>query len=210
MEIRPRMNPLTRFCKPARWLASGAALVAVLSSACGYNFAGVGSRVPDDVKTISLGPIQNATREIGIEKALLESLEDEVASRPRLKVVPAGQGDVLLSGVIRYYVSRPTSFSSQDEALEYQATMSVDLELRRRDNGKLLWRGANVRESQNYSAVPGVVVTSSSQFQRTTLNAQNVNQFTDIQLSEGQRREANERLVEALSRDIYNQMMEDF
>lgn len=205
------MNPANRpTAKPARWLVRGAALLLALSTACGYNFAGIGNRLPDDVHTISLGPIQNATREIGIEKALLESLEDEVSSRARLKIVPTGQGDVVLTGVIRYYVSRPISYSSQDEALEYQATMAVDLDLRRSDNGKLLWRGVNVRESQSYSAVPGVVVTSSSQFQRTTLNAQNVNQFTDIQLSEGQRREANERLIELLSRDIYNQMMEDF
>jgi len=193
-----------------RCLARLALLTTLFTAACGYNFAGTGSRVPDDVHTISLGPLQNATREIGLEKQLLESLEDEVSSRARLKVVPSGQGDVVLSGVIRYYVSRPISFSSQDEALEYQATMAVDLDLRRRDNGKLVWRGVNVRESQNYSAVPGVVVTSSSQFQRTTLNAQNVTQFTDIQLSEGQRREANERMIEMLARDVYNQMMEDF
>jgi len=181
-----------------------------LASACGYNFAGTGSRVPTDVHTISLGPLQNATREIGIEKQLLESLEDEVSSRARLSVVPSGQGDVILSGVVRDYVSRPSSFSSRDEALEYQATVSVDLELRRRDNGKLLWKTIGQKETQTYSAVPGVVVTSSSQFQRSTLNAQNVTQFTDIQLSEGQRREANERLIEMLARDVYNQMMEDF
>lgn len=181
-----------------------------LASACGYNFAGTGSRMPQDVHTISLGPLQNATREIGIEKQLLESLEDEVTSRGRLAVVASGQGDVILSGVVRDYTSRPSSFSSRDEALEYRATVSVDLELRRRDTGKLLWKTVGQREQQTYSAVPGVVVTSSSQFQRSTLNAQNVTQFTDIQLSEGQRREANERLIEMLARDVYNQMMEDF
>ena len=181
-----------------------------LVSACGYHFAGTGSRLPEDVHTISLGPLQNATREIGLEKQLLESLEDEVTSRGRLAVVPSGQGDVLLTGVVRDYTSRPSSYSSRDEALEYRATVAVDLELRRRDTGKLLWKTVGQREQQTYSAVPGVVVTSSSQFQRSTLNAQNVTQFTDIQLSEGQRREANERLIEMLARDVYNQMMEDF
>ena len=210
MEILARMERPSRKPTRSRWLAYAAPFVALLSTACGYHFAGVGNRLPDDVHTISLGPIQNSTREIGIEKQLLESIEDEVSSRGRLSIVPSGQGDVLLSGMVRYYVSRPISYNSQDEVLEYQATVAVDLELHRRDNGKLLWKTIGLRESQNYSAVPGVVVTSSSQFQRTTLNPQNVNQFTDIQLSEGQRREANERLIETLSRDIYNQMMEDF
>src|SRR5918911_5233141 len=114
-----------------RCLARLALLTTLCTAACGYNFAGTGSRVPDDVHTISLGPLQNATREIGLEKQLLESLEDEVTSRARLDVAPSGQGDVILSGVVRDYVSRPSSFSSRDEALEYKATVSVDLELRR-------------------------------------------------------------------------------
>ncbi len=181
-----------------------------LGSGCGYNFAGTGNRLPADVHTISLGPIQNTTREIGIEKQLLESIEDEVSSRGRLEVVPQGQGEVTLSGIVRDYLNRPIAFNAQDEALQYQASVSVDLELRRRDNGKLLWKTVEQRETQDYSAVPGVVVTSSSQFQKRTLNAQNVSQFTDIQLSEGQRRQANEALIETLARELYNQMMEDF
>jgi hypothetical protein len=166
--------------------------------------------MPSDVHTISLGPLQNATREIGIEKQLLEALEDEVTGRGRLTVVPQGQGDVALAGKIRDYLNRPVSFNAQDEVLQYQASVAVDLELRRTDNGKLLWKSQGQREVQDYSAVPGVVVTSSSRFQSNTLNTQNVNQFTDIALSESQRRQANEALVETLARDIYNRMMEDF
>ena len=42
------------------------------------------------------------------------------------------------------------------------------------------------------------------------MNANNLQQFTDISLSESTQREANERLIASLSRDVYNQMMEDF
>jgi hypothetical protein len=192
----------------AGWLCT--LLGAAALGACGYRFAGTGNRLPSDVHTISLGPLQNLTREIGLEKQLLEALEDEVSSRGRLTVVAQGQGEVILSGVIRDYLNQPIAFSAQDEALQYQASVGVDLQLRRRDNGKLLWKSQGQREAQAYSAVPGVVVTSSSQFQSTTLNAQNVNQFTDISLSESQRRQANEALVDTLARDVYNQMMEDF
>lgn len=196
---RPRITALA-VSALATWLLAG----------CGYHFAGVGNRLPADVHTISLGPVTNTTREIGIEKQLLESIEDEVTSRGRLEVVPQGQGEVLLTGAVTNYVNRPVAFSARDEALQYQASVQVNLELRRRDNGKLLWKTVGQRETQDYSAVPGVVVTSSSQFQSTTLNSADVSQFTDIQLSEGQRREANERLVETLARELYNQMMEDF
>ncbi len=182
------------------WLATG----------CGYNFAGTGNRLPPEIHTITLGPIQNMTREVGIEKALLEALEDEVTSHGRLVPVTTRDGDAELTGSVREYNSRPVSFSSRDEALQYQISMSVDLELRRRDNGKLLWKTVGQREAQVFSSVPGVVVTSSSQFSQQTVNANNLQQFTDIQLSESTKREANERLIESLSREVYNQMMEDF
>lgn len=186
------------------------ALVAWTVAGCGYHFAGTGNRLPADVRTIGFGPVRNSTREVGIEKQFLEALEDEVAGRGRLKVESANQADAVLSGTVRDYLSRPVAFSSNDVVLQYQASVAVDLELRRRDDGKLLWKTIGQRETQDYSAVPGVVVTSSSQFQRSTLNARDLGQFTDIQLSEGQRREANEKLIESLSREVYNQMMEDF
>ena len=194
-----------------RRLTSIAASVLWLATGCGYHFAGTGNRLPPEIHTISLGPIQNMTREVGIEKTLLESLEDEVTSHGRLEAVAAGApADASLTGSVREYNSRPVSFSSRDEALQYQISMSVDLELRRNDNGKLLWKTVGQREVQDFSAVPGVVVTSSSQFSQQTVNANNLQQFTDIQLSESTKRQANEQLIETLSRDIYNQMMEDF
>ena len=177
---------------------------------CGYQFAGTGNRLPPEIHTVSLGPIQNATREVGIEKQLLESLEDEVTSHGRLKVVPTGEGDAQLTGMVRYYISRPIGFNSNDEATLYQAIVAVDLDLRRRDNGKLLWKTVGQRETEDYSAIPGTVVTSSSQFQRSAVNVKSIPQFTDIQLSESTRRDANERLIEQLARDVYDSMMEDF
>lgn len=179
-------------------------------ASCGYNFAGTGSRMPEDVKTLSFGPILNSTREVGLEKVVREALEDEISARGRLEVVPIGQGDVVLAGTVAGYETRPAALNERGEALQYTSTLSLVLDLRRRTNGKLLWQTQRYRAEEDFSAVPGVVVTSSSRFQKQTLNSQDLALFTDIQLSEGQRREANERLVENAAREIYNQMMEDF
>ena len=189
---------------------AAAVLLAFAASGCGYGFAGTGSRLPAEIKTVSLGPIANGTREVGLEKRFLESLEDEVAIRGRLDVVPRGEGDAVLTGSLVNYETRPVAFNSRDEALQYQAVLTIDLELRRRADAKLLWQTRNYRSVEDYSAVPGVVVTSSSRFNKQTLNPGDLGLFTDIQLSEGQRREANDRLLENLVREVYNQMMEDF
>src|SRR5688572_33063692 len=109
----------------------GFALAAVLATApgCGYHFAGTESRLPAEVRTVALGPIANDTREVGLEKILLEALEDEITGRGRLDVVPPGRGDAVLSGKIRSYDTRPVSFTRRDEALQYQLSVIVDLEL---------------------------------------------------------------------------------
>lgn len=185
------------------------ALLLVLSS-CGYHFAGAISRLPDDVQSISLGPIANRTAEVGIERELLEALEDEISLRGRLAIAPRGRADVELTGSIRGYENRPVAFNNRDEALQYQVAVSVTLALRRRGTRELLWKASDLREVEAYSTIPGVVVTSSSAFQQGSMRAENLGQFTDIQVSEGQRREANERVIEQLTRSIYNQMMEDF
>lgn len=185
-------------------------LALVIAAGCGYTFAGAVTRLPADVRTIRLGPIENQTREVGLERALLDALEDEVALRGRLEIVSEGDADVVLSGTLRGYDTRPVAFNSRDEALQYEVLVAVDLDLRRRETGELLWRSRDLRQAEDYSAVPGVVVTSSSRFQRTTIAPEELGNFTDIQVSEGQRREANERVIEELARSIYNQMMEDF
>ena len=182
----------------------------VTMSGCGYGFAGTGTRLPAEVRTVSLGPIRNATREIGLEKRFLEAIEDEVSLRGRLDVVEGDGGDAIFTGALVHYETRPVAFNSRDEALQYQAVLTIDLELRRRADAKLLWQIRNYRAVEDYSAVPGVVVTSSSRFQKQTLNPGDLRLFTDVQLSEGQRREATDRLLENLARETYNQMMEDF
>ena len=208
--VRDLARPAAKGASIVRTVLIFAWVVVTAASGCGYGFAGTGSRLPAEVRTVSLGPIRNATREIGLEKRFLEAIEDEVALRGRLEVVAGDGGDAVFTGALVHYETRPVAFNSRDEALQYQAVLTVDLELRRRADAKLLWQTRNYRAVEDYSAVPGVVVTSSSRFQKQTLNPGDLRLFTDVQLSEGQRREATDRLLENLARETYNQMMEDF
>jgi len=98
---------------------------------CGYRFAGTGNRLPPEIHTISFGTMQNTTREVGIEKQLVEALEDEVAGHGRLEIASVGSGDAVLTGLVRDYASRPVAFSARDEA---RAELAVDLH----DDGHVL------------------------------------------------------------------------
>ena len=188
-------------------------LLCLLLAGCGYHFAGEQVGLPEDVHSVSLGRIENRSREYGLEKSLAFALEREVHIRRhfRMEEDPAG-GDAVLSGTIRDVRVRPVAFDANDQAVQFEIAVVLDLTLTRHGDGHVLWHVHGLRETQEYSASSQVVVTSSSQFQQGTLDATNVQnaQLSNIQLAETERREAMMRLLTQAARDVYNQMVEDF
>jgi hypothetical protein len=192
----------------ARVLALAAA--AVLAG-CGYRFAGAGRSFAPEVRSIGVQTFANETREIGIEKRLALALEREFTLRGPLRVARTPEeADLLLTGTVRAAVDRPVAFNRQDESLIYRTTLALDLELRRRATGELVWQARNLRGAEDYESVASVIVTTSSAFRSSTLNVEDLGAFTDIQLAESRRRQSLERIVGALARDVYDQIMEDF
>lgn len=186
-------------------------LLCVLLAGCGYNLAGTNTSLPPDVHTISVGKIDNRSREFGLEKSLGFAFEREILRRGLVRVVnDPGAGDAVLSGTIRRFDTYPVSFDANDEALQYEATLVLDLTLRRQKDGQVLWEVRGLREVEEYSASANVVITSSSQFQRGQLDAADLAKLSDIQLAETEKSLAIERLLTEAVRDAYDQIVEGF
>jgi hypothetical protein len=64
--------------------------------------------------------------------------------------------------------------------------------------------------TQDYSAIPQVVVTTSPEFLQGTLNPEDLPGLTDIQFSEAQRRLAIERLFATAAREVYFRLGDNF
>jgi len=192
-------------------LQSRLAVVAMLVWAgCGYQFAGGGRSFDPGVQTIGVKTFTNETREIGVEKRLAMAIEREFVIRGPLKVAKPTESDLVLTGTVKTAEDRPVAFNRDDEVLIYQTVLSLDLELRRRDTGKLVWQTHGLRVADDYESVASVVVTTSSDFRSSTLNPADLGGFTDIQLAETRRRDMLERMIGNLARDVYDQIMEDF
>ncbi|MGD0949636.1 MAG: LPS assembly lipoprotein LptE [Candidatus Binatia bacterium] len=190
-----------------------AVLLAVAFVGCGYHFAGEQIGLPADIHSLSVGKLVNRSREHGLEKTLAFALEREIHERGHFRMIEdPGGGDAVLSGTIRALRVRPVAFDANDIALQYEITLILDLTLTRKDDGKVLWHVKGLQESDQYSASPNVVVTTSPQFQQSGLNASNVlnPEFTAIQLTETERRSAITRMLGQAVRDVYNQMIENF
>jgi len=193
-------------------LAPALALLVAVGAACGYHFPGQASTLPGGASRVYVARFENRTRSPGLENDVLEALESEVTRRGQLALVPdASSADLILEGAINSLEVRPIAFSNSDEAVQYETVMTLSAGLRNPKTGAIVWRVAALRENDSYGAISQTVVASSSQFlQQSTLNANDLNQLTDVQLSESQRREALDRVLENTSRDLYNSMVEGF
>jgi len=192
----------------------GAVLVALgaylVLAGCGYRFAGGGRTFAPELRTIGVRTLVNETREVGVEKRLAMAIEREFVLRGPLKVSKPDDGDLVLTGTVKTAEDRPVAFNRDDEVLIYQTVLALDLDLRRRDTGKLVWKVRGLRVADDYETVASVIVTTSSDFRKFTLNPEDLGGFTDVQLAETRRRETLERMIENLARDVYDQIMEDF
>ena len=178
---------------------------------CGYHFVGSATAVPGEIRSLSVGPFENRSREFGLDRRLMFALEREFYRRGLLRIVenPDG-GDAVLSGTIRAFTTHPVAFDAQDEALEYEAELTLDAQLKRRSDGAILWKASGMTAIEDYVVAQSVVVPSSSQFQRGTLDLEDLDALTDIQLAETEKRLAIDRLVGAIVVDLHDRLLDDF
>jgi hypothetical protein len=187
-------------------------VIAACVAGCGYHFPGQVSTLPGGGNKIYVARFDNRTGSAGLENDVLEAMQLEISRRGQFRLVPdPGSADLVLEGSINSLEVRPIAFSTSDEALQYETVMTLSAALRNPHTNTIVWRVASMRENDSYGAVSQTVVASSSVFlSQSTLNANDLNQLTDVQLTESQRREALERVLDNTSRDLYNSMVEDF
>jgi hypothetical protein len=185
-------------------------LVALLGG-CGYHFAGVGTHVPADARTIVVGRFANRTRDHGLEVRLRRAVEDEFRRQGTLKVVAdESDADLVLSGTVRRFTSVPVASGAADDAVQYQGTIVIGVRLVERRSGRVLYETNHLAETEEIAAVSGVVITSSPRFQRGTIDARDLIDLNNVQLGDARRRAASQELLDLLARDVYIHAMEGF
>lgn len=188
-----------------------AGVLALFLSACGYQWVGQSSLLPKDARTVYVEPFINRSRDVGMEKELTSALRSEFYRRGELRVVDLSeQADIILSGVVRSLDSTVASVNRRDEVLQYESVLVLDATLRRREPNEILWRGQGLRLTEIHGGSRAAVVTTSSEFRTATLNSSDVRRMTDIQLTEGERKDVRNRLMERFAKELHQRIMEMF
>lgn len=189
--------------------ARGLLAVLLLASACGYRLGGATDAVPESARTVTIKPFRNHTREHGLEVRLQRAVEEEFRRRGTLRIVD-DDADLVLSGDIRRFASVPVAFSATDEAVQYQGVLQVSFKLIERDGGKVVSDTPLLTATQDFGAVSGVVVTSSPNFQRGTIDSRDLVNLTNVQIGGARRRDALRSLLDSVARDVYQRAVEGF
>ena len=196
--LRPRIAWLT---VALLWALSG----------CGYQLTSQGFLTAQNIHSIYVEPFVTRVRDVGLDKELSSALRSELYRRGQIKLAEQpDQADALVTGVIRSFEIQVVSVNRHDEVLQYEATMLVDLTLRRREPNEVLWYGPNTRLAQQFAGSRAAVVTTSSEFRTGGLNVTDVRRLTDIQLTEMQRDMSRTQIIEGFARDIQRRLIEMF
>lgn len=119
---------------------------------CGYQWV----RYQDalgDARRVAIRGIRNDTYEPGLDALVSDALVREFRRRGALVLVDdLAAADLVLGGQVRSLATAGRSFSSIQFALEYEVTLTLDLEVRRRDGSPLPMDLRALQESELYLA----------------------------------------------------------
>ena len=129
-----------------------AILLALALEGCGYSLVRSGGAL-GDVRSVSIETPSNETVEPGAEYVVADALRREFLRRGTVRLVEnPSLADLALRSHVRGLHSRAASVDSVVLAIEYELTLELELEARRRGGSEVPLDRAALRESERYVA----------------------------------------------------------
>jgi len=172
------------------------AILAVLSSNCGYSLAGRGSFLPPSIKVIGIPEFVNNTPVFEVEKRISAHVRSEFIGRGKYKVrsdvTPESKDvDALLVGEISSITIAPAAVTEQRQASSYAIVLTAKIEFRDVKANKVLWSNPAMQFREEFEV-------------SNTLNVTDANAFF------GSDQNALERLATEFARSVVSAILEAF
>ncbi len=162
------------------------AVVLVVAAGCGYRFQGTARGLPGGARTLAVPILQNPTLEPDLGPLLAAALRDQFARTPAIRLVRTGEAEAILRGRVLGIEADAVAFDAAGLALEYRATISVELTLTDPSGTVIYWSDPGVVGSDTYRAA------------------------TDPLVTEANRREALRRIAADLGRSVRDRVLAGF
>jgi len=125
-------------------------LTAFFICGCGYHFIDTENSPPSGINNICIPIFINKTREPGIETPFTNSLINEFITRKKIDIVASDKADAIVKGIIKSFNLASISYQRNDVVQEYRVTIVMEVTLIRNDNGEIIWKDRNLRETGEY------------------------------------------------------------
>lgn len=135
--------------------------VAALMAGCGYNLVGRASTIPEDVHSIFVAPLINATQRAQVEQILTQAISDELVTRRRFAVLNSASGaDAVLRGTVLTFSVRPLTFDADGLADNFEISITADMRFERppalgADEAEVIWSNSRYLFRQDYPLEEG-------------------------------------------------------
>ncbi|MBW1981676.1 MAG: hypothetical protein JRJ12_10690 [Deltaproteobacteria bacterium] len=103
--------------------------------------------------------LQNQTAEIGIESIFTNAIIDQFVRSNRLAIKSPAKADAVLTGSISRIRSEIASRRSPEETLTTRIYITLDLTLRKRESGEVLWHDDSLSYFAEYGEADNVQLT---------------------------------------------------
>lgn len=146
--------------------------LALATSGCGYALAGRGSFLPAHVRVIGVPTFTNLTPYYELDQLFTEKVRAELIGRGRYKIVPDSTNvDAVLSGQITGVSIAPVSFTQEQQASRYVATVIANIELRDTMDNRVLWQNPSLTFREEFDATNVTSATDANAFFGQSSNA---------------------------------------
>jgi hypothetical protein len=165
---------------------AAAASLALAAAACGYRFQGSQRALAGGIRTLAVPVLENPTLEPGLGPLLAAALRDQFARSAAIRLVPTEDAEAVLRGRVVAFDADVVAFNLEGLAVEYRATLRLDLALTDRKGERIFWADPALTGTDTYQASSNPLVT------------------------EANRREAIRRLAADLGRSVRDRMLAGF
>lgn len=132
------------------WLKGGFLLLLLLMGGCGYHSMNQPGSLPGGLQTMHISLFGNRTTEAFLENAVTEAVIERFSRQRGMSLVEApAKADAQLTGSLVGYTLGASAYSQLDAIAEYRVSLTVEAELRRRSDGKVLWKGT-LQQSEEF------------------------------------------------------------
>jgi outer membrane lipopolysaccharide assembly protein LptE/RlpB len=148
--MRKKSRPGRR--QPARpagkiWIVC--ALLAVFTAgACGYRFAG-GGRLPEGIRTLSVGVFENQTRESGLEHLIANEVIHQFTRFGTVELTDRDSAQAVLTGRIRSVgittIAHQTATISAERRIRVVVIPTLTA-----SSGRVLWSGGSITDDETF------------------------------------------------------------